>query len=144
VLTRRAGSADEWKPRDGWAPICSGLGLPVPDDTFPHVNTTDEFRAMAEPRQITGVIRPVVNSPKPRRVWYLKLEKGLGSSSSKRARSLIPRQMSMRSVRTATRSGTELRRSPSVRRPPGRSRVTSRLGGGGVVLVEAELGGAHG
>jgi Sulfotransferase domain len=35
----------EWHPGDGWAPICSALGVPVPDEPFPHVNTTDEFRA---------------------------------------------------------------------------------------------------
>jgi hypothetical protein len=37
----------EWHPGDGWAPICDALGVPVPDAPFPHVNTTDEFRAMA-------------------------------------------------------------------------------------------------
>jgi hypothetical protein len=35
----------EWRPADGWAPLCKGLGLPVPSEPFPHVNTTDEFRA---------------------------------------------------------------------------------------------------
>jgi len=34
-----------WKPGDGWAPICNKLGLPVPSEPFPHVNTTDEFKA---------------------------------------------------------------------------------------------------
>ena len=36
----------EWKPGDGWEPICNALGLPVPDEPYPHVNTTDDFRAM--------------------------------------------------------------------------------------------------
>jgi hypothetical protein len=36
----------DWHPGDGWAPICDKLGLPVPNEHFPHVNTTDEFRAM--------------------------------------------------------------------------------------------------
>jgi hypothetical protein len=36
----------EWRTGDGWEPICSALGLPVPDEPFPHANTTDEFRAM--------------------------------------------------------------------------------------------------
>jgi len=31
---------------DGWGPLCAALGLPVPPDAFPHVNTTAEFRAM--------------------------------------------------------------------------------------------------
>ncbi len=36
----------EWKGSDGWGPLCDALGLPVPDEPFPHVNTTDEFRQM--------------------------------------------------------------------------------------------------
>jgi hypothetical protein len=36
----------DWHPGDGWAPICEKLGLPVPSEPFPHVNSTDEFRAM--------------------------------------------------------------------------------------------------
>ncbi len=37
----------EWTTGDGWEPICNALGVPVPDDPFPHANTTDDFRAMA-------------------------------------------------------------------------------------------------
>jgi sulfotransferase family protein len=37
----------EWRPGDGWDPICTALDLPVPDEPFPHVNTTADFRAMA-------------------------------------------------------------------------------------------------
>jgi hypothetical protein len=36
----------EWAPEEGWEPICDRLGLDVPDQPFPRVNTTDEFRAM--------------------------------------------------------------------------------------------------
>jgi hypothetical protein len=36
----------EWHPGDGWAPLCAALGLDVPDEPFPHVNSTAEFRAM--------------------------------------------------------------------------------------------------
>ncbi len=36
----------EWRPRDGWDPICERLGLPVPDDPFPVTNTTNQTRAM--------------------------------------------------------------------------------------------------
>ena len=36
----------EWRPGDGWEPICNALGLAVPAAPFPHVNTTDEFRLM--------------------------------------------------------------------------------------------------
>ena len=36
----------DWQPGDGWEPICDALGLPVPGEPFPHVNTTNEFRLM--------------------------------------------------------------------------------------------------
>jgi hypothetical protein len=35
----------EWRPGDGWEPICAALGQPVPAEPFPHVWTTDEFRS---------------------------------------------------------------------------------------------------
>jgi hypothetical protein len=40
----------EWTTGDGWAPLCAALGVDVPDEPFPHVNTTDEFRARFEER----------------------------------------------------------------------------------------------
>ncbi len=33
----------EWRAGDGWAPLCRALRIPVPDEPFPHVNTTEEF-----------------------------------------------------------------------------------------------------
>jgi hypothetical protein len=36
----------EWQPGDGWEPLCTALAVPVPDDPFPHVNSTADFRAM--------------------------------------------------------------------------------------------------
>src|ERR1039457_3614165 len=36
----------EWTPKDGGAPICERLGLPVPAEPFPVTNTTNEFRDM--------------------------------------------------------------------------------------------------
>jgi len=36
----------EWSPGDGWGPLCKMLGVDEPDMPFPHVNTTDDFRAM--------------------------------------------------------------------------------------------------
>ena len=41
-----AGQLLEWTPADGWEPICERLGVAVPDEPFPKVNTTDDFRAM--------------------------------------------------------------------------------------------------
>jgi len=40
-----AGRLLEWRAGDGWEPICAALGVPVPDEAFPHVNSTEEFRA---------------------------------------------------------------------------------------------------
>lgn len=37
----------EWRPEDGWDPLCAALGVAVPDVPFPHTNTTADFRAMA-------------------------------------------------------------------------------------------------
>ncbi len=36
----------DWLPGDGWEPICAALGVAVPSDPFPHVNSTADFRAM--------------------------------------------------------------------------------------------------
>ena len=37
----------DWRPGDGWVPICSALGISAPDEPFPHQNTTADFRARA-------------------------------------------------------------------------------------------------
>jgi hypothetical protein len=37
----------EYQPGDGWAPLCAALGVPEPDEPFPHTNTRDEFRQRA-------------------------------------------------------------------------------------------------
>jgi hypothetical protein len=36
----------EWQPGDGWEPLAAALGVAVPSDPFPHVNSTADFRAM--------------------------------------------------------------------------------------------------
>lgn len=33
----------EWQTGAGWEPICEALGLRVPDNEFPHLNTTEQF-----------------------------------------------------------------------------------------------------
>ena len=40
----------EWDATDGWAPLCAALDLPVPEQAFPHTNTTDEFTARVAAR----------------------------------------------------------------------------------------------
>lgn len=39
----------EWQAGDGWQPICSALGLPVPDEPFPRTNTREDWRARNSP-----------------------------------------------------------------------------------------------
>lgn len=34
----------EWRAGDGWPPLCEALGVPVPDEPFPNVNSSDEFQ----------------------------------------------------------------------------------------------------
>jgi hypothetical protein len=42
----------EWRPGDGWAPICAALDLPVPDEPFPHVNTREDWAQGGGPRSL--------------------------------------------------------------------------------------------
>jgi hypothetical protein len=35
----------EWRAGDGWAPLCEALGVPVPDEPFPHTNSTEQWLA---------------------------------------------------------------------------------------------------
>jgi Sulfotransferase domain len=36
----------DWRPGDGWEPICAALAIDVPDVAFPHVNKPDEFHGV--------------------------------------------------------------------------------------------------
>jgi hypothetical protein len=40
-----AGRLVVWQPGDGWEPLAGMLGVPVPDEPFPHENTTADFQA---------------------------------------------------------------------------------------------------
>ncbi len=39
-----AGRLIDWRPGQGWDPICAALELPLPPTPFPHENKTAEFR----------------------------------------------------------------------------------------------------
>jgi hypothetical protein len=41
----RAERLIDWRPGEGWEPICSALGLATPADAFPHENKTADFRS---------------------------------------------------------------------------------------------------
>jgi hypothetical protein len=34
-----------WELGDGWEPIANALGVEAPDEPFPHLHDTNEFRA---------------------------------------------------------------------------------------------------
>jgi hypothetical protein len=45
----------EWQPGDGWAPLCHALAVDLPDEPFPHTNTTEEFlQRRADQRHTTA------------------------------------------------------------------------------------------
>jgi hypothetical protein len=44
----------EWTAADGWAPLCAALGVPVPDEPFPRVNSSEEFRERVQDRGVLG------------------------------------------------------------------------------------------
>ncbi len=49
---RRTYSPDRllvYEVSEGWEPLCRFLGVPVPEEPFPRVNTTDEFREHIAP-----------------------------------------------------------------------------------------------
>jgi hypothetical protein len=33
----------DWRPGDGWGPVCQAFDLPVPEEPFPHANTREEW-----------------------------------------------------------------------------------------------------
>jgi hypothetical protein len=46
AAVRREAAADrllDWTAADGWEPLCAALGVPVPDEPFPHTNTRAEW-----------------------------------------------------------------------------------------------------
>ena len=41
----------EWRPADGWQPLCAALGVPVPEEPFPRTNDAAGFRHPREARR---------------------------------------------------------------------------------------------
>jgi hypothetical protein len=40
-----------YEPGQGWEPLCRFLNRPIPDEPYPHVNTTEEFNSRLKSRQ---------------------------------------------------------------------------------------------
>ncbi|WP_104105217.1 sulfotransferase family protein [Nocardioides sp. 616] len=47
----------EWQPGDGWEPLCRALDVPVPDEPFPHENSTADYLLRAEARRSAAEAR---------------------------------------------------------------------------------------
>lgn len=43
-----------FRAADGWGPLCEFLGVPVPEQPYPHVNDTAEFQKIVQVLNITG------------------------------------------------------------------------------------------
>jgi len=44
----------EWQAHEGWAPLCGALGVPIPDEAFPHTNSTAEWEERRRQRELEG------------------------------------------------------------------------------------------
>jgi hypothetical protein len=56
----------EWTTADGYQPICRKLGLPVPDEPFPRINTTEQFVALRSERlRLAKAGVPLRKLPRP-------------------------------------------------------------------------------
>src|SRR6185503_15007982 len=33
----------QWRAAEGWAPLCAALGVPIPDEPFPRINTREQW-----------------------------------------------------------------------------------------------------
>ncbi|MFT4584001.1 MAG: hypothetical protein ACI915_002649 [Gammaproteobacteria bacterium] len=41
----------EWQAEQGWGPLCAALKVPIPDQAFPHSNSTEEFKNREKERE---------------------------------------------------------------------------------------------
>jgi hypothetical protein len=49
-----------YRVADGWAPLCEFLGAPIPEQPFPHDNSSAEFRRTTGPHFARLVYGPLV------------------------------------------------------------------------------------
>ena len=80
----------EWTPSDGWGPLCADLGLAVPDEPFPHVNTTEEYRAMTGLDQPDGAQRRSPSTALPAQTVSTSKSSGIADAGHGRRVHLLP------------------------------------------------------
>ena len=54
--TAPPGRLVEWQASDGWAPLCTALGVPEPGDPFPHLNKREDFPVADADTSLTDVL----------------------------------------------------------------------------------------
>lgn len=79
-----------WEPGDGWAPLCKALNVPVPDSSFPHVNSSSNFRAEVRRRAPTGMALYAPSyDPIDRHSHRIPIASGCGPSGDHPAKCLV-------------------------------------------------------
>ena len=46
----------DWQAGDGWKPLCDALGVAVPDEPFPHLNTREDFPTVDADTSLTEAL----------------------------------------------------------------------------------------
>jgi hypothetical protein len=52
----------DWKPADGWGPLCDAIGVDIPIDPFPHLNTREDFPRIDEDTNVDDALRQFTES----------------------------------------------------------------------------------
>jgi len=47
----------DWKPSDGWGPLCIATGVAIPDVPFPHLNTREDFPKINEDTNVEEALQ---------------------------------------------------------------------------------------
>jgi len=47
----------DWKPGDGWGPLCEATGMDIPDEAFPHLNTREDFPQINEDTNVAEALQ---------------------------------------------------------------------------------------
>jgi Sulfotransferase domain len=52
----------DWQAADGWKPLCDALGVAVPDEPFPHLNTREDFPTVDKDTSLTEALEQFQSS----------------------------------------------------------------------------------
>ena len=47
----------DWKPGDGWGPLCDATGMDIPNEAFPHLNTREDFPQINEDTNVAEALQ---------------------------------------------------------------------------------------